>query len=94
MESNSSSNRILCSEKSYKLLKEQAPDIPAHRRGKISVKGKGEMLVYWVGGSRWVGGFPLPKEDTMEQEKQQKEGKHVGFSEDEAEDMPLEQVAV
>ena len=52
MESNSNTNRILCSdsERAYRLLKEQAPEIPATKRGVIQVKGKGEMPVYWVGG--------------------------------------------
>jgi class 3 adenylate cyclase len=52
MESNSKENRILCSEKAYELLCEQAPDVPVKKRGKIAVKGKGDMVVYWVGGSR------------------------------------------
>ena len=52
MESNSQANRILCSETSYQLLVTQAPEIQVKRRGKIAVKGKGDMLVYWVGESR------------------------------------------
>uniref|UniRef100_A0A7S3LHW5 guanylate cyclase n=1 Tax=Amphora coffeiformis TaxID=265554 RepID=A0A7S3LHW5_9STRA len=49
MESNSKANRILCSEASYKLLEEQAPEISVKKRGRIAVKGKGDMNVYWVG---------------------------------------------
>ena len=49
MESNSLGSKILCSEFSYKLLLQQAPDMPVKRRGKIPVKGKGDMTVYWVG---------------------------------------------
>ena len=49
MESNSKASRILCSEAAYKLLAEQAPDISTRKRGKIAVKGKGDMVVYWVG---------------------------------------------
>lgn len=49
METNSARNRILCSDKAYKLLREQAPDILCHKRGKIQVKGKGDMMTYWVG---------------------------------------------
>lgn len=49
MESNSTANRILCSERSYELLKQQAPHIKTKKRGKIQVKGKGDMHVYWVG---------------------------------------------
>ena len=33
MESSSKANRVLCSERSYKLLKEQDPDMPVKRRG-------------------------------------------------------------
>ena len=49
MESNSKSNRILCSAKAHKLLLEQAPEIVCQKRGKIQVKGKGDMMTYWVG---------------------------------------------
>lgn len=92
MESNSLRNRILCSEKSYNLLREQAPDILTHKRGKIAVKGKGDMTVYWVGGSRWVGGFPL-KRDDIDEDEQKTGGKRVGFSDDEEDAEPLEQIA-
>lgn len=49
MESNSTANRILCSERSCKLLRRQAPKMMIKKRGKIHVKGKGEMTTYWVG---------------------------------------------
>lgn len=49
MESNSKPMRILCSERSHALLKEQAPSIRQRARGRINVKGKGEMEVFWVG---------------------------------------------
>ena len=49
MESNSKANRILCSEAAHKLLAEQAPGISTRKRGKIAVKGKGDMVVYWIG---------------------------------------------
>lgn len=52
MESNSKANCILCSETSYKLLVKQAPDVPVKKRGRIAVKGKGDMTVYWVGGNK------------------------------------------
>lgn len=48
MESNSKKNRILCSESAYKLLVEQAPKISLRKGGKINVKGKGDMAVFWV----------------------------------------------
>ncbi|CAJ1945944.1 unnamed protein product [Cylindrotheca closterium] len=49
MESLSTSDRIQCSEASARILKEQAPDFPMRRRGKVAVKGKGHMVAYWVG---------------------------------------------
>jgi hypothetical protein len=51
MENLSISGKIQCSEVSAKLLKEQAPEFPLNRRGKVAVKGKGQMTTYWVGGS-------------------------------------------
>jgi hypothetical protein len=48
MESNSKENRIHCSKEARKLLKEQFPELPLRSRGKINVKGKGEMHTYWV----------------------------------------------
>jgi class 3 adenylate cyclase len=51
MESLSASGKIQCSEVSAALLKEQAPDFPLKRRGKVAVKGKGHMTTYWVGSS-------------------------------------------
>jgi class 3 adenylate cyclase len=50
MESNSAKGRIHCSAVSAKLLREQATEFPIRRRGKITVKGKGTMTTYWVGG--------------------------------------------
>jgi len=49
MEGLSTSDGIQCSEASAIILKEQAPDFPIRKRGKIQVKGKGQMLTYWVG---------------------------------------------
>eukprot|EP00980_Cylindrotheca_fusiformis_P010656 scaffold2375_cov110-Cylindrotheca_fusiformis.AAC.3 len=49
MESLSVSGRIQCSDTAAKLLMRQAPDFPVRRRGKVSVKGKGNMTTYWVG---------------------------------------------
>ncbi|CAJ1970011.1 unnamed protein product [Cylindrotheca closterium] len=51
MEGLSTSDRIQCSNASARLLKEQAPDFPLRRRGKVAVKGKGQMTTYWVGTS-------------------------------------------
>lgn len=49
MESNSYGSRILCSASSFQILKRQAPEMPCKKRGKIPVKGKGDMTVYWIG---------------------------------------------
>ena len=49
MEGLSTSDRIQCSDASARLLKEQAPDFPLRRRGKVAVKGKGHMTTNWVG---------------------------------------------
>jgi len=49
MESLSASGRIQCSEAAAKFLMEQAPDLPLMKRGKVAVKGKGNMVTYWVG---------------------------------------------
>jgi hypothetical protein len=51
MESLSVSGKIQCSEVSAILLKEQAPEFPLRRRGKVAVKGKGHMTTYWIGSS-------------------------------------------
>jgi hypothetical protein len=49
MESLSVSGRIQCSDAAAKILKNQAPDFPLRKRGKVAVKGKGNMTTYWVG---------------------------------------------
>ena len=51
MESLSLSDKIQCSEPAAKILEEQAPDMPLRKRGKVAVKGKGNMVTYWVGES-------------------------------------------
>ena len=48
MESNSEKNRIHCSERAAMLLKSQNPEMNVCSRGKIEIKGKGEMETYWV----------------------------------------------
>jgi len=48
MESNSEENRVHCSERAAMLLKNQNPEMSVCSRGKIEVKGKGEMETYWV----------------------------------------------
>jgi len=49
MESNSIKNRIHCSDRAAKLLMRQAPLLPLICRGSIKIKGKGEMVTYFVG---------------------------------------------
>jgi hypothetical protein len=51
MEHLSISGKIQCSEASAILMKEQAPEFPLKRRGKVAVKGKGHMTTFWVGSS-------------------------------------------
>jgi hypothetical protein len=51
MESLAVSGRVQCSEASAQILKEQAPDFPLRKRGKVAVKGKGHMTTFWVGGA-------------------------------------------
>jgi serine/threonine protein kinase len=48
METNSSKNRILCSKAAYDIVREQMPDLSIKPRGAIKVKGKGNMVTYWV----------------------------------------------
>jgi class 3 adenylate cyclase len=48
MESNSAPGRILCSDQTAMLLRLQSPEISLSYRGAIDVKGKGEMITYWV----------------------------------------------
>jgi len=72
MESNSKANRILCSDAAYKLLVEQAPDVSVKKRGKIAVKGKGDMVVYWVGDAEiattFENGDAIPRFPLQEEE--------------------------
>lgn len=48
MESNSEKNRIHCSDRAAVLLRSQNPGMNILSRGKIVVKGKGEMETYWI----------------------------------------------
>eukprot|EP00980_Cylindrotheca_fusiformis_P014255 scaffold3774_cov126-Cylindrotheca_fusiformis.AAC.5 len=49
MESMSLSGMIQCSEAAASFLKQQAPELPLRKRGKVAVKGKGSMITFWVG---------------------------------------------
>lgn len=49
MESLSVSGMIQCLDASARLLREQAPNFPIQRRGKVAVKGKGKMATFWIG---------------------------------------------
>ena len=48
MESSCLPGRIQCTEESARLLAKQCPAIPIAPRGEISVKGKGEMVTFWI----------------------------------------------
>ena len=48
MESTSEAGRIHCSRTSAELLQVQMPSISVHARGRIAVKGKGEIDTFWV----------------------------------------------
>jgi len=48
MESNSKENRIHCSARAAGLLLVQVPELNLEHRGRINVKGKGEMRTFWV----------------------------------------------
>lgn len=48
-ESASERNRINCSDRSAALLSEQQCALPVTCRGPVPMKGKGEMISYWVG---------------------------------------------
>ena len=50
MESLSAANRIHCSLESADLLDKQKCQYPLKSRGLIDVKGRGEMVTYWVTG--------------------------------------------
>eukprot|EP00980_Cylindrotheca_fusiformis_P010498 scaffold2325_cov126-Cylindrotheca_fusiformis.AAC.8 len=49
MESLSLSGMIQCSESAASFLRQQAPELPLRKRGKVAVKGKGSMTTFWVG---------------------------------------------
>eukprot|EP00547_Thalassionema_nitzschioides_P016529 CAMPEP_0194240680 /NCGR_PEP_ID=MMETSP0158-20130606/6778_1 /TAXON_ID=33649 /ORGANISM="Thalassionema nitzschioides, Strain L26-B" /LENGTH=1190 /DNA_ID=CAMNT_0038975425 /DNA_START=76 /DNA_END=3648 /DNA_ORIENTATION=+ len=50
MESNSKENRIHCSARAAGLLLNQWPELQLEHRGRIKIKGKGEMRTFWVSG--------------------------------------------
>ena len=79
MESNSKANRIMCSERSYLLLRDQLPSMKTKSGGKIAVKGKGDMYVYWIG------------DDLLRNKRQNRGGseKRVGFFMDEPSERDL-----
>lgn len=48
MESSSERNRIQCSKPTRDLIRRQMPQMSISLRGKIPIKGKGNMITYWV----------------------------------------------
>jgi hypothetical protein len=88
MESNSKANRILCSEASYKILTEQAPEISAKKRGRIAVKGKGDMDVYWIGHREVSIGRALDNPNSVDALPiEEPQGKKVAFNDDSHSDL-------
>ena len=49
MESNSKAGRIQCSDRCASVLQLQYPDVSLTSRGAIQIKGKGEMVTFFVG---------------------------------------------
>lgn len=66
MESTSLPGRIQCSGRSADLLRLQAPEMHLTGRGKIKVKGKGEMFTFWINeeSSSAVDSYSMPKPRT------------------------------
>ncbi|GKY96680.1 hypothetical protein MPSEU_000627600 [Mayamaea pseudoterrestris] len=65
MESNSKENRIHCSDIAATVLREQCPQMALRSRGKIKIKGKGEMRTWWV--NEGVGQRRLSRDGTEEE---------------------------
>lgn len=64
MESNSAANRILCNRETSKILRAQAPELDVTQRGVVNVKGKGDMVTYWVDrGSDVRQGYSIRSQD-------------------------------
>ena len=49
MESNSQAGRIQCSDRAASVLMMQYPEVSLTSRGAIKIKGKGEMVTFFVG---------------------------------------------
>lgn len=87
MQSNSKANRILCSDAAYRLLVEQAPDIAIKRRGKIAVKGKGEMKRHWIGDQPENNNDTKPEQHPLSAKQKFDESKRVGFDSKDVDDV-------
>ena len=48
IESTSKPNKIQCSQRAALLLEEQWPEVNVTKRGVVNIKGKGEMVCFWV----------------------------------------------
>lgn len=69
MESHALPGRIQCSEASAELLRNEYIDVRITSRGKISIKGKGQMVTYWVEDRQSPSNFPDetdPKESAVD----------------------------
>jgi len=62
MKSSSEKNRIQCSKQARDLLRRQMPEVPLSLRGKIKIKGKGNMITYWVNEKYQGGDDPFSEE--------------------------------
>mmetsp|Transcript_73487 Transcript_73487/g.239082 ORF Transcript_73487/g.239082 Transcript_73487/m.239082 type:complete len:1263 (+) Transcript_73487:103-3891(+) len=58
MESNSERNRIHCSGQAAEYVRAQAPELILTSRGRIPIKGKGEMETFWVAEAPQPGANP------------------------------------
>lgn len=66
MESNSKVNRIHCSGDAAEFLKRQCPEMPLKCRGVIPIKGKGDMLTFWVNESEPVRVAPVQHKNAFD----------------------------
>jgi len=86
MESTSTSGKIHCSEKSAKLLMEQAPHLRIRKRGKVDVKGKGQMVTYWISKKPEAKRLDIKGKEAPEPEGDNTDNSlHVDFKDDESE---------
>ena len=94
MESNSKKNRIHCSERAARLVKKQYPEIGVRKRGRIPIKGKGEMKTYWInerGSDRRRESMASVESDRSLKSSSSKDDSSIGNSDHAANDKPAEE---